>query len=618
MAFALALTACSKDGGLNLSGLLESDTPTPEDTQDKNEPSATPEPTKEAPTATATPVPTAEPTKEPEITEEPTEAPTPEVTEEPTPEVTAEPMYPGEDVDYDKPEPLVMGVSSNSKSEWNDGQKLYEVSYDSLVIGNAEREKYPNLALMIDILDLDSNDQIEEAVNLFKEYVDGGNILTDYYYFARCDYDIIRADSYVISVVGATSSYTGGMHPDYGTGGYSIDTETGDILQINDVCNDPDSLGTMIAYKLEEKYGIWEEDGQMEELISYIDGAVADGSIYFTIGHEGVTFYFVPYEIATYADGNLQVTIPFEESFVAQTEDGPKMVGLFKKKYCTVPDNYMMSITLGENVEFMDIDGETGSFGTFTLCGIPNEKWDNAFDGFYMLINGQEVYRAEEVYFDGPKAYIAVVGERRFLILVTNQASDDTYTYMFEIKDGEIIGDHSFDKCSGMDMEYLRTYYGDGKWDYRITSETIYDPMNIRCSFRFDVIGTNFVTGTFKIDTENLTFEPVSRYYDFGSNHTLTLKKDFKAGMIDPELMFNDDENVTGEMDMEVELKAGDTIKLEKTTADHQVFFSAENGEWGTFKMDEPENIDPDGYYYSHSINGEDIDDLFDGISYAD
>ena len=101
-------------------------------------------------------------------------------------------------------------------------------------------------------------------------------------------------------------------------------------------------------------------------------------------------------------------------------------------------------------------------------------------------------------------------------------------------------------------------------------------------SKRFDVIGTNFVTAeiTFNTGDEEIYYY-TSPYYDFSGRHGLTLKKDFKAGMIDPELAFNDDEEVTGETDMEVELKAGDVIYLEKCTQNKQVYFSAENGEWG-------------------------------------
>ena len=607
--FSLAFTACTKADSTPGDGQgTENATPTEAVTD-------TPAPTEEVkPTEEVTATPTAEPTATEAPTDTPTEEPTPEITEEPTPEVTAAAKYADEDVEYEKPELLVMGVAHNMNSEWLEGKKLYEVSIDNLVLGNEEREKYPNLALVIDVLDLNTSDAIEEAVETYKGYVEDGNVLPDAYYFQRGYYDILRADSNVVSIIGTEAVYTGGVHPEYGRVGYSIDVKTGEVLGIKDICNDLDSLGTMIAYRLNEKYGLWEEDDKLDELVTYLDGIIEDGSIYFSVGYEGVTFYFVPYEIATYADGNLEVTLSFEEAFVADEGDGPRMVGLFKKRFRTVPENYMISLSVGEEVELLDIDGETGSFGTFTLCGTPNEMWEDAYEGFYMLINGEEVFRSDEIYFDSPNAYLAVIGERRFVILVTNQSSDDTYTYMFEIKNGEIIGD--IDNYSGMDLEYLRTYYGDGKWDYNVSSKTVYDPENIRCSFRHDVIGTNFLSGTFRIDTENLSFEPTSKYYDFSSNHTLTLKKEFKAGMIDPELMFNGDESVTGEMDMEVELKAGDTIHLEKATDDYQVFFSAENGEWGTFKMDTPESYDE--YYYSDTIGGENINDLFDGISYAD
>ena len=313
------------------------------------------------------------------------------------------------------------------------------------------------------------------------------------------------------------------------------------------------------------------------------------------------------------AGGSFFATLSFEESFVGDTANGPELIGLFKKKYRTVPENYMISLTMGEPVELLDIDGETGSFGTFILAGTPEEGWMNSFTDYYVLINGEEVLRSETLYYSFPEAYLIVMGDRRFVVLITDQSSDDTYTYIYEIKDGELVGDP--EKYDSNDFSYIRVNYGDGEWDFNVTAKTIYDPMSIRCTFRHDIIGTNILSGTFALDPDERLFKSTSRYYDFDSNHTLTLKKAFKAGMIEPDLMFNGDENVTGEMDMEVELNEGDTIHLEKATDDMQVFFSAANGEWGTFKLDP--SLDPE-FRFSDTINGEKINEIFDGIIYAD
>ena len=614
MIFALTLTSCSKETQDN-NETTETGTPSPE--EDK-EPSSTPEPATEAPVDTATPEPTLVPTEEPEVTEEPTleptEEPTAEPTEEPTPEITQEAKFADEDIAYDKPELLSMGVVTDSDIEWQDGGgKLYEVTVDYLFLDNEDREKYPTLSLSLDISNMDLNDSKEARVEVLKGYVEDGNTLPYSYYFTKSSTNIVRADSYVVSIIMDEASYEGGAHPDHGVFGWSMDAETGEWLFIRDVCNDCDSFGSMIAYKLEEKYGLWEDDSQMEELISYIEKKIEDNTLNFVIGNEGVTVIFVPYEIASYADGNLYVSFPLDETFVAETEDGPKLVGLFKKKYRTVADDYMTVLSLGEEFEILDLTEEAGNFETLTVCGVPSEDYEDEITAFYILINGEEVYRKENIYATDSIPYFVKKGNEKYIILRTIQASEDTTTYIFKIEEDGSITDCLNGDCTGLDIEGFR--YKSVASEYGRTSKTVYDPSHILVSWRYDILGTNYVTAEINFTgIENGLFEFVSPYFDFLYKADLTLKKDFKAGMIEPELMFNGDDSVTGEMDMEVELNAGDIIHLEKCTADLQVFFSTENGEWGTFRMD-PSSSD---YFYVHTLRGEEITDIFDGILFAD
>ena len=603
----MALMACNKDGDLDIKGFIATDTPTPEES--KSGETVTPEPTKEETTPTETP--TAEPTAEP--IEEPTEAPTPEITEEPTPSVTEE-TEAEKDV-YPDPELLTVGILADGTSEWSQGSnshKLYEVSVDMLMLGEEDKEKYPNLALQLDVLNLGQSDLKDSNAKSFKKDVADGEGLGTGYYFLRDSINILRADSTVFSFSDTNGSFTGGVRPDTFISGKSIDTESGEILKIHDICNDCDSLGTTLAYLIAEKYDI--EDA--EKIISYIDEKVKNDEIAFAVGYEGVTFYFTPFDLDFAINDNVAVTLSFDESFVGETEEGPQMISLFKKKYSTATDYFMLSLNFGDELELADIDPEKSGFSTLNVAGIPSENSYADFGGFYILINGKEKYRKENIGADETELYFIKCDGKNIIIVKTVQDSDDTYTYIYEITEDGEVRDALDGQASGMEFAKLQFYQGEEEWNYDFTDKVIYDPMDAKISKRFDVIGTNFVTAeiTFNTGDEEIYYY-TSPYYDFSGRHGLTLKKDFKAGMIDPELAFNDDEEVTGETDMEVELKAGDVIYLEKCTQDKQVYFSAENGEWGTFRMDPPEDEETG---YTRTINGEDQDDIFDGIGYAD
>ena len=165
------------------------------------------------------------PTEEPEVTEEPviTEEITPEVTEEPTPEITKEEKYPEESIEYEIPELLTMGAAPKSYVEWGESGKLYDVAVNLLVLGDEEKEKYPELAQTFENMNSECLDFAESKADQYDEFIKSGYELDgNRYYFVDDYYDIIRADSYVVSLTSTDSSFEGGVHPDYGTVGIMI------------------------------------------------------------------------------------------------------------------------------------------------------------------------------------------------------------------------------------------------------------------------------------------------------------------------------------------------------------------------------------------------------------
>lgn len=621
LAMSLVLSACGKkdpDAG----NTQETGTPTAEMKDEKitdgpvtEDVSPTLEPTEEV---TASPEPTEEPevtseiTEGPEATEEPTDSPepteevtaTPEPTEEP--EVTPEPVSDQDDEqrEYPAPEPLMVGAASIKDSIQNDEYKtLASISYDKIVLDESVKEKYKMLSLGVDVLNLSNKDMAEDTLKSYQESIDEGYVLDMGYYSLYDEYDIVRADSYVLSLENTSSSYTGGAHPASGIGGCVFDTETGERLKISDICNDIESLPEKIFYTYSGKYG---EDGESEEngeeILSYIKKAVAEDRLSFTLGYEGVTLYFSPYEVGTYAQGNISVTIPYTETVLL---NGENLVGLFKKKYSTVPEKYMRSISFSKPVDILGIDGVTSGFSSLTVTGgMMVDEYSTSGLKFY--INGSEVYEDTEIgdYYSH-ELYLVSVGEKKYIFVHTVHSSEDDSAYLYEIADGKVQRISGTDEY-GYAVGYLFTPTEDGesKW---VTDKMVFDPENITLIVRNDIIGTNFLKGIYQITSEG-TIEKKGKFYDFTYNSPLTLKKDFKAGMIDPELMFNTETEATGEFDIEVELKAGDKIYLQKTDGDRQVFFSTDSGEWGTFTMDEK----------MFMLRGESINDYFDGIGYAD
>ena len=612
---AMALSACSKD-----SDEEETSGRRRRNNNDTEDVSGTP--TEEvAPTSTPTAevTPTAEPTStEPTFTPTPTEEITPTI--EPTP--TEEPVidtgkYADEDLEYEQPEFIAIGVAEQSDAEWSENtennHKVIEVSFNPVIIGAEDKVKYPALAEALAYQRSEDEKMIGDAMSnyhdMYTEYAE----LEDFLLFEYDSYNVIRSDSYVVSLENINSSYAGGAHPYTAKKGISIDPVTGEYLKISDVCNDCDSLAEMIAYRLEAKYGLWsdaEEDSEFfDNVISYLKEQIGKDRISFAVGNEGVTFYFSPYELdgTSYADGNLFVTFSFYDTILV--DDGePKLVGLFKKKYRTIPDKYMRTLTLGSEMEVRNlVSDDDGEFDTLCVSALEYDEWGD-FHGIGIQINGETVFKDESIFGYDTDIYLYRndIDETSFIIIHLVQTSEDDEMYVLAIGDDGIVTETQ-SEVYGISPVSIVSRYGEEEWDSDYSVKTMFNPDGFLAYTRNDLLGTTFVTGTYCITDEGEIILK-NKFLDYRNGFELTLKQDFKAGMIDPEHMFNEDSGAPGEFDIEVELKAGEKIYPKKTDGDRLVFFTTDNGEWGMIQMDE-------GYGY---LNGTAIWDIFDGINFAD
>ena len=133
-------------------------------------------------------------------------------------------------------------------------------------------------------------------------------------YSMERDANIGRLDERVISFVFTDYSYTGGVHGYAGIWGINFDTATGEKLQLKDLANDPDTFINECADRL------WEvsRDAEHAEYVAgyypgyeeALTGLLRDGLWYFT--DEGLTVVANPYEIAPYAAGHIEFTLPYE------------------------------------------------------------------------------------------------------------------------------------------------------------------------------------------------------------------------------------------------------------------------------------------------------------------
>ena len=188
-------------------------------------------------------------------------------------------------------------------------------------------------------------------------------------FYDKTDIIVRRADSVVLSLLEMSEDYMGGVHGMYGYFGVNFDTATGKRLQISDVCTNAEVLVKAILTRLHED----NPRSPFENTEDYILEQVVKDKLNFTINPDGISVYFNPYEIGSYAEGLFTATLLFSE-----------YPNLFKSKFTQSPKAYCQTLPLyGANiVSFKDgmrnyiqvnID-DNGYYEIFTGGGTAEDK----------------------------------------------------------------------------------------------------------------------------------------------------------------------------------------------------------------------------------------------------
>ena len=182
------------------------------------------------------------------------------------------------------------------------------------------------------------------------------------------DIFVRRADSQAVSLLEAGSSYTGGVHGSYGAGGMNFDAQTGEKLELSDVCPDTEGLIAAIISHLGFDYPnatfMMTGGKLMPDMVRQM---VSDGSVPWTMDARGVSFYFNPYLLGSYAEGIFTTTILFSQHpglFAEEYRSGPAAYAMELQPYLVTrlsdsPRDHRLTVSADANAVVIKFGGET-------------------------------------------------------------------------------------------------------------------------------------------------------------------------------------------------------------------------------------------------------------------
>ncbi|MBQ2137211.1 MAG: DUF3298 domain-containing protein [Selenomonas sp.] len=132
-----------------------------------------------------------------------------------------------------------------------------------------------------------------------------------YYHPFAQDLDVLmrRADEHVTSYLEMEYTNGGGAHGMYGWQGVNFNSMTGEELALSHVVKDLGRFTDIIIAQLQKEY----PQASFFDMEKTVRNRAMMGRLNWTIDPRGVTVYFNPYGIASYADGLLQTTVLFKE-----------------------------------------------------------------------------------------------------------------------------------------------------------------------------------------------------------------------------------------------------------------------------------------------------------------
>lgn len=453
--------------------------------------------------------------------------------------------------------------NSQDSSQDNDTVDVQQESqYLNVSVGKLHDSEIDQISLMYGnccLFELDAPEYpaLEEAVAQYNTETEQNWItsMNDLKSWAREDYDaavaegyefygpyvsedemyITRADDKALSAVTTNYWYSGGAHGMSGFSAVNFDTQTGRKLAIEDVIADTNALPNVLATEMLEQYphlattvqDMWSMSLE-DYLASYLTPEEVDDitpEFTWTLGYEGVTFYFGAYEIGSYADGNQVVVLTYNEY--------PE---LFNKEYFTsVTQDYAVRIApfwYGEE-GFTDINSD-GVMDVINVDGDYAAEFE-MYSSLNVTVNGN-TYRHEAYYYEltsylvkangNTYVYVERLGNSDFRTVSVFKITESSVEYVGDVDGGIVDLNNSADFGLTKRFDMLSTFWCIAKCYVGD------DGMPVEKAGAYEIMGEGTITSTVEITAElvdengNLLGEskafPAGTIYDFERTDGMT------------------------------------------------------------------------------------------------
>ena len=242
---------------------------------------------------------------------------------------------------------------------------LATARWDHLGLPEEEKALYPKLDAYLkasnDVHSANADEQMHRFADIARELAADGNTAEGFsgFPFETTTY-VTRSDETAVSYVVSYYTYAGGVHPDMWVETYNVDPNTGLDLALSDFVNDEEQLKDVLAARLKADYEDVFEHQTKADIRTMLDDIFATSDDFdlngeptgtkspdlrWSVGYQGLTFYFNTYQLSYYAAGDQTVVLMADQ-----------VPGLLKTDKLTPPAEYVTPLFGWQN--FCDLDGD--------------------------------------------------------------------------------------------------------------------------------------------------------------------------------------------------------------------------------------------------------------------
>ena len=464
-------------------------------------------------------------------------------------------------------------IDTKYLSEYRDvGELLASVEYDLPGIRN-KSEDYAELKAALEAY---GNEREADAEAVYARILEAAKADAEFSesfsgYSSESNVEILRADERVFSFSDEGYDYTGGAHGNGNMTGVSFDTRTGKRLGISDVVTDKNALSDYIIADLNERF---EADGYLFE--GWEDTVRNEPEINFAMADDCMKVYFAPYLIGPYALGTVTVDVPYDEASIG-----------FKAEYLPVGERSVWQISAYEELP-LDIDGD-GALESIRYELYDSDAGDYMKNYTVFVSDGEkQISAGGDCYYGINKAYIMKAPSGKYMFC------------------GEFASDNDWRDLTVLDLTALCTGETGEDVEPSRYPESFYENVPVSSEgfcleTRGNLLSTVMITKEYSLGDDGMpkALSDVYSYNDF----SITAKRELTGEAV----------TASGEpKGEEVTIPAGTVLNAVSTDEKEYVILqSADTGELVRLK------VSGDWGNWPHTIDGTDIEELFDGLIFA-